>query len=203
MFTEMSAAYGAGLESQLITGAGQSSLQLLGVASGTNFTAITYTSASPAGTAMWPYFGYAVGQIGDSREVPPEAWLMRTARWAWFQGAEDLQNRPFGLPSPFFLGNTDDTPDPIGGLFGLPVFLDDSIPATLGTGANQDEIICLRPSDLILLEGDFQTAVDTQVLSGSLGARLQLRNNVAAITSRYTTGTAVLGGTGFVVQSNY
>jgi hypothetical protein len=31
--------------------------------------------------------GQAVAQIGDKRYMPPEVWLMRTARWAWIASA--------------------------------------------------------------------------------------------------------------------
>ena len=59
--------------------------------------------------------------IGNNRKRPPEAWMMRTSRWAWLTSSEDGSNRPLGLSSPFFIGNTANTPDPLGGLLGWPV----------------------------------------------------------------------------------
>jgi hypothetical protein len=128
---------------------------------------------------------------------------MRTARWAWITTAEDTAGLPFGLPSPFFMGNTADTPDPVGGLLGFPVFLDDAIPATFGAGGNQDQIACLRPSDLIFFEGAPQMSVDLEALSAALGARLIYRNYAAAITSRFASGIAAIAGTGMVVASGF
>ena len=152
---------------------------------------------------MYPYFGQAIAQVGNNRLLPPECWLMRSSRWGWVTTQESTAGLPFGLPSPFFMGNDDETPDPVSGLLGFPVFLDESIPATLGAGSNQDIILCMRPTDLILLEGDVKTAVYTEVLSGSLGARMQLHQSVAAITNRYTAGISVITGTGMVTQSGF
>lgn len=192
----------AQLESQLLTGAGSALDQLTGVTNVSGITNLTYTSGSPTGSAMWPYFGQAIGQLADARRQPPECWLMRAARWGWLGAQEDTSNRPFSL-SPFFLGSDEATPDPVAGLLGYPIFTNESLPATLGTGDDQDEIILLRPSDLILLEGQPQLVVFREVLSGSLGARIRLHQYVAAITNRYPTGIAVLGGTGMAVASGY
>jgi hypothetical protein len=83
------------------------------------------------------------------------------------------------------------------------VFLDDAIPTTLGTAGNQDAVVCLRPTDLIFLEGQPQIAVFREPLSGVLGARIQFHASVAAITNKYPTGIATVTGTGLVPQANY
>jgi hypothetical protein len=120
---------------------------------------------------------------------------------------ESTSGYPFGLPSPFFMGNTVSTPDPIGGLLGLPVFPDEAISATLGgtapSNGTQDQILCLRRSDLILFEGSFQTQVHREVLSGVLGARIQMHNYAAFIGNRYPSVIATLGGSGLVTQSGF
>ena len=64
-------------------------------------------------------------------------------------------------------------------------------------------MICLRPSDLVLLEGQPQTNVFREALSGTLGVRIQMHIRYAAVTSRYPTGISVVGGNGFAVQSGY
>ena len=210
IFMDLSEAYDAQLETNLISGIDGTSNQLLGVTQVSGVNTVTYTDGTPKGSAMWPFFGQGAAQIGNQRQKPPECWLMRTARWFWLQSQEDTATLPFGIFSPFFLGNDDDTPDPIGGLQGLPVFLDDAIasnltgnPGSFGTGGTQDAVICLRPSDLILLEGDAQTMVAREPLSGSLGARIQMHGRAAAITGRRPAGITVLGGTGFAVQTGY
>jgi len=201
LLMDMAEDYDRDVETQLLIGTGSTNNQLLGIQAAD--TSITYTDASPTGARMWPYFGQAAAQLGDSRLLPPEVWLMRTARWSWLTTQEDTAGRPFGISSPFFLGADEETPDPVGGLISWPVFLDDAIPATQGAGGNEDFITCLRPTDLILLEGPVQTAVMREPLSGALGARIQLHASVAAITNRYTAGIWVIQGTGTVVQTNY
>jgi HK97 family phage major capsid protein len=198
---DLASAQGAAIESALLTGGGSTLSQLSGVVG--QGTSITYNSGSPTATGMWTYFGQMAAQLGDARLLPPEAWLMRTARWSWLSTSADSQNRPLGISSPFFLGSDEVTPDPVGGLVSWPVFLDDNIPATLGTGANQDQIVLLRPSDLILMEGAPVTTINREPLSGSLGVRIESHTRVAAITSRYTSGIFVLGGTGCAVQSGF
>ena len=203
LFKDMTEAADADLETQLLTGLGTSYNQLLGVTNVSGITSVTYTDGSPTGGEMYPTLGKTAAQLADARFLPPEAWLMRTARWMWLLTSEDTSGLPFGVFGPGYLGSDDQTPDPIGGLLGLPVFLDEAIPATLGTAANQDEIICLRPSDLVLLEGQPQTNIYREPLSGNLGVRIQMHVRVAAITNRYAPGIAVLGGSGFVVQSGF
>lgn len=203
LLTDLTLDAGRDLEAQLINGHGTSFGELLGVVNVTGINAVAYTSGSPTGSLLYPILGEATAEIGDNRDLPPEAWLMRTARWSWIITQESTAGLPFGLPTPFFIGNDDETPDPIGGLLGWPVFCDDAIPATLGAGANQDVIIALRPSDLVLLESQPHTVVDTQVLSGTLGARIQLHTYVAAITNRYPTGISVISGTGLVIQTSF
>ncbi len=202
MFMDLSEAYDDDLEAQLLYGAGVGLSELVGVTNVPGIVSKTYTDASPTGSELWPYLAQTAAQVGDGRYRPPECWLMRTARWFWLQGSEDTATRPFGLSSQFYLGSDPNTPDPIGGLIGLPVFLDDAIPQ-LRTGADQDEIIALRPRDLILFEGEPQNLVAREPGSGSLTVRLQMHCNVAALTGRCSAGIGVLSGSGLAVQAGY
>lgn len=203
IFMDLTEAYDFDLESQLIYGIDGTSTSLRGVTQVTGINTVTYTSASPTGSKMWPYLSQLPASIGKTRRKPPECWMMTTARWCYFQGSEDAGERPFGL-SPVFIGKDNDTtPDPIGGLMGWPVFLNDAIPTNLGTGGKQDQVLCLRPRDLILLEGAPQTLVAREPLSGALGVRLQMHCNAAALTGRRPAGIGVLEGTGMTVQSGY
>jgi hypothetical protein len=200
IFMDLAQAYDFSLETQLLYGLGSAAQQLSGVVPAAG-VAVTYTDASPTGPKMWPYLAQAAAQLGDARLLPPEVWLMRTARWAWLAGSETTTGAPIVI-SPFFLGSDPDMPDPISGVMGWPVFLDDAISATLGAGGNQDQVIPIRPSDLLLFESTPQTAVIREPGSGSLSVKIQMHSYAAAIT-RYTQGVATIGGTGFVVQSGY
>lgn len=201
IFMDLSEAYDFDLETQLLSGPG--GVALVGVTQVPGINTVPYTSASPTGSKMWPYLSQVPAAIGKTRKKPPECWMMTTSRWCYLQGAEDSGERPFGL-SPVFIGKDDDqTPDPIGGLMGWPVFLNDAIPTNLGTGGKQDQVLCLRPRDLILLEGTPQTLIAREPLSGALGVRLQMHCNAAALNGRRPAGIGVLEGTGMTVQSGY
>ena len=165
-----------------------------------NIITATYTDSSPTGSEMFPFFGEAAAQLGDARGRAPECWLMRTARWSWLNTQEDTGMRPFGIPTPFFLGSADDEPNPVGGLLSFPVFADDAIPANLGSGADEDAVIAIRPSDLILLEATPVTAVMREPGSGNLSARIQMHNRVAAITNRKPAAVSVLSGSGLKMR---
>jgi HK97 family phage major capsid protein len=97
LFKDMREAYDAALEAQLVNGSGTNYqlLGLLNVTSGANgANAVTYTDASPTGPEEFPFVGQMAAKIGDNRLLPPEAWLMRTARWAWLASAEDTATMP-------------------------------------------------------------------------------------------------------------
>lgn len=201
LFTDMAESYDYSLETQLLYGLGTFAQQLPGVVPNASVS-VAYNDSSPTGAEMWTALAQAGAQLGDSRDLPLEIWLMRTARWFWIQGSESTNGYPFGI-SPMFLGAGDDsTPYPIGGIMGAPVFLDDALSPTTGAGGNQDIVVAIRPSDLIVFEGTPRTSVMLDPLSGGLGVRIQMHNYAAAIT-RYTSGIAVVAGTGFVVQSGY
>lgn len=201
LFMDLAESYDAQLELALIASTDGNPNSLTGVTQVTGINGVTYSDATPTGGAMYPYLGKCFAQIGDNRLRPPEAYMMRSARWAWLMTQEDTATLPFGLFTPFYLGSDDQTPDPIGALLGLPVFLDDAIPATQGAGANQDQIICLRPRDQLLLESEPQTLVNRERLSGSLAVGIEMHGYAAALTGRRPAGISVLSGTGLVVQS--
>jgi hypothetical protein len=208
-FKDLSSAYDNTLEQQLLIGTGsptsitaQSQLPgILNLPTGTGqqyVNKITYTDAAPTGSAMFASFGKMVAQIGDNRGLSPECWLMRTARWGWLMTSEDTALRPFEMPT--LRGPTPECP---GSLIGWPAMMDNSIPITLGTTGTQDTVIACRPSDLIIFEADPVQSTFVEVLSGTLGARIQFRNYVAAITGRYPTGIAYLTGSGCIPVSGF
>lgn len=203
VWKDLTASYDAALEAQLIYGSGTGG-QLLGMTNAVGVNAVTYTDASPTLSEVWTFLGQMAAQIGDNRNLPPEVWLMRTARWSWIASSEDSSLRPIVIPQPLGMQPPDPrTATPVLTINGWPVYCDDSIPATLGATANQDEIVACRPSDFLLFEGDPITNVYTEVLSGNLMARIQLRNYAAAIVGLYASGIAVLNGSGMVVQSGF
>jgi hypothetical protein len=210
-FTAMEARYGYKLELQLINGVGATTPQgsgnnqLLGILNNTAIptaNVITYTDATPTAAKLIqvqssPTTGGAIpqmiAQIGNNRFIPPEFWLMTTSRAAWIAQGE-ISMFPLAVSNQTGPGKFD--------LLAYPVEQDDAIPVNLGAGANQDTIICVRPTDWLICESEPKTNVFTDVLSGTLQARLQYRRYVAALL-REPTSVAYVTGTGMVVQSGF
>jgi hypothetical protein len=201
IWKDMTAGYDADLEALLLYGTGLNG-QFAGLTQLAGINSVTYTDATPTLSEMWTYFGQAAAEIGDNRDLPPEVWLMRTARWAWIGSSVDSSLRPIVPPelAPPLPPRADGA-SPVGSIIGWPVYLDDALLATQGAGANQDLVIACRPSELLLWEGEPRTAVNLDVLSGTLQARIQLRSYAAAILGRYSSGVSVMSGSGFVVQA--
>ena len=168
LFKDLTESYDADLNYQTLYGTGTNG-QFTGIGTAvTSATIVTYTDASPTFSEMYPYIGQAMATVGDNRLMPPQAWLMRTARWAWIGTSEDNSQRPMSPPKHAPALEPDDAKStPIGSMLGLPVYVTDSVSASLGSTSNQDEIFVCRPSDLMLFEGTPTTSVHLEVLSGT------------------------------------
>jgi HK97 family phage major capsid protein len=200
IWRDLTAAYDAELEEQATRGTGTNG-QILGLLNIPGIGEITYTDASPTASELYPHLGEVFGNVSDNRKLPPEVWLLRGGRWSALATGEDENKRPLSVPFDVQSPATLEV-NPVGVLLGLPVFLSESIPATLGVGGNQDAIIATRPVDSYMWESEPVLDLYKEVLSGTMQARLQLRGYVAAILGRYPTATATLTGTGLVVATN-
>jgi HK97 family phage major capsid protein len=200
LFTDLTSAYDAQLESQLTNGKGIGK-ELLGVLNVEGHNEIAYTSGSPTGVGIFKPLGETFGSVSNTRKLRAEVWLMRGGRWAWLATSEDEQKRP--LAPPIDVQSPTAPFGPVGTLLGnTGVHLSESLPSTLGAGGNQDVIIATRPSDMFLWESEPYMSVFSEVLSGTMEARIQLRGYAAFIPHRFPQSIAVLGGTGMVVQAN-
>jgi hypothetical protein len=206
IFKDLTADYDAQLETQTLTGSGNGT-EFWGLLKLQGKVEVTFTDGSPTGAKMFTVLGQLAAQIGDARLLPPEVWLMRTARWAWLGSAQDDSHMPLSVPghtppyTPIPHLFDDARPTPVAPLLGWPIYLNDAIPANLNT--NQDAVVGCRPSDLIVLESEPRTAVMFEPLSGTLQARLQLHRYAAVITGRYPSGVGTLTGTGLAVQPGF
>jgi HK97 family phage major capsid protein len=202
VFADGSAAYDAQLEALLMNGSGSNG-QFYGLLNVPNINAVTYADASPTGSELWPFLGQAAARIGNNRLLPPEVWLMRTARWAWLGGSEDAQQLPIAPPSepPEMVQGAG--PKSVATILGWPLYCADAIPATLGSTGNQDAILACRPSDVLTWESRPRLSIDYQSLSGTMQVRITVRGSAAAICGRYPQGISAITGTGTVVQSGF
>ncbi len=190
----MRAAYDHQLEVQLYTGLGTAnSQQFYGILNLTGTYSTSYTGAVTA-TTMYPYIGRTAAAVDTNRKLPMEAWLMTGQRAMWIGSSEDTATRPLALNNRNGAGEWD--------LLTYPVLTDDALPTNLGSGGNQDVIVAVRPSDSILLETPFRTAVMLDVLSGTLQARLQLHGYAACI-HRYPTAISILSGSGMIPATGF
>lgn len=207
VYRDLLSSYDAQLEAQLIAGTGTgvgSYMQIPGLSTITGTGSVSYVDASPTASEMWTSFGKAYATVSNTRKIVPQVWVMRGGRFAWLSTSEDTAGRPFDVPALGASYVADPTmPNPLGGLLGLPVFSGEAISVTQGAGANQDVVYCLRPSDMLLFEGPPVVATFSEVASGTLTGRVQLRRYVAAILGRYPSSVCTVGGTGFAVPSGF
>lgn len=188
MFKDMTESADFNIERNLIFGTGQGS-EFYGLIELPGTNTVEYVSGSPTGTGMVPEIGKALAQVGVKRRRPPTALLMNTSRFYWLVTSEDNSNRPLEFANDGFVS--------------LEVHLDDAIPQTFGTTKEQDAIFACIPEDMIFLDSPPVTAVDKDVLSGTLEVRFQLRRTVAALLGRYPSGISKLVGAGMKVQEGF
>lgn len=125
--------------------------------------------------------------MATNRFLAPSHIVMHPRRWAWFLSALDTTSRPLVVPNGNSGFNAVATAKPdaaqgvVGGLMGLDVVADPSIPTNLG-GGTEDTIIVLRAEDVWLFESTIRMRVLPDVGSGTLttpvaGLRLHLHGH--------------------------
>jgi HK97 family phage major capsid protein len=192
IFQDLTQDYDFKLEQQLVNGTGATG-QLLGVIPAAG-TTITYTDAAPTGSKLFPFLGQTIAAVANNRKVMPTAWLMSGSRLAWIATSEDSGGFPLIVQG---------MPEGPQRLATLPAYADMALPSNLGAGTNQEVIVACRPEDMLLFESEPRTTVSFEPLSNTLEARLQLHNPVAALVARRPLGTAVIQGTGLIIQAGY
>jgi hypothetical protein len=180
------------IEKAFINGAGPKYEEWWGLAELPGTNEVEYKSASPTGTAMVPKVGQCLAQVGVKRRKPSKALLMNSSRFFWLATSEDNSNRPLSI---------EDYPEsdfPNCGFASVGVYLDDAILPVYGPTKEQDFIFALRPEDMAMFDAAPITAIDLDVLSGSLEVRFLMHRTVAAILGRYPSGVSKLFGEGMV-----
>lgn len=174
-------------------------------ASGTN--AITYTDATPTVGEAYSKVGDGIQQIHTGRFLPPDKIFMHPRRWAWYTVSVDTAGRPLVLPAAQMpqnvLASMSDVISEgfVGTLQGLPVYVDPNIPTNLGAGTNEDRIIILRSSDVILFEGTPKAETFRETYAQNLSVLLRFYNYAALHSERYPKSISVVSGTGLVAPT--
>jgi HK97 family phage major capsid protein len=201
-------AYSSKIESYAINGSGANG-QPQGVLGLSGINTITYTDSTPTVAEIYPKLMDAVRQVTEAVFEPTVGYVMTARRLAWFLAAVDNSNRPLVVPSgqgpynafgvksdanPSFLDNL----QPAAYLGGLPVFVSELIPKTLGSGTNEDRIISGAFGEALIWEEPAgpRTFTFEGILSQTAGIRIQCLGYVALTWGRYPSATSVIAGSG-------
>lgn len=172
-------------------------------ASGTN--AVTYTDASPTLGELYAKVADAVRQVHEGRLLPPDKIIMHPRRWAWCLSALDSSGRP--LVTPYGPSNAPGTMGGVvsqglvGQLQGLPVYVDPNIPTNLGAGTNEDRIIVMRSSDVILYESTPRAEAFAETKAEQLSVLFRIYGYLGVFTERLPKAISVISGTGLVTPT--
>jgi HK97 family phage major capsid protein len=205
--------YNTQVNTYVVNGLGSSG-QPLGILKTSGINAITYTDASPTVPELYPKLADAVRQINENIFEPASAYVMTARRWAWMASQLDSNNRPLvvintagpfnalGLQSqgnPQYLENM----VPVGWVYGIPVYVDETIPKTDGTSTNQDTIFTAAFDEHILWEdsaGPRQFSFEG-ILSQTAGIRLEVFGYMAFTAGRYPKASSAITGTGLTAPT--
>ncbi|MEU6702540.1 phage major capsid protein [Streptomyces wuyuanensis] len=204
LLADLAADYAVKLDTFAISNNAANKRGLLNV-SGIN--AVTYTDASPTVAELYPKVADGIQLIHTNRLMPAEVILMHPRRWAWLTAQVDTQGRPLVVPSANMPANAlaamegVNSEGFVGQMQGLPVYVDPNIPTNLGAGTNEDRIITLRASDVILFEGSPRAEVFRETKADQLSVLLRFFNYAALHSERYPKSISVLSGTGLIAPT--
>lgn len=211
IYADLTSAYATALDVAIINSDGTAGTHK-GVlhASGTN--SVTYTDASPTVPEAWSKLASAKGQVGANRKLPMNLWVMTTMRWAWFIAALDSANRPLIVDDPTAAINAMGASvaenfgegQLVGTVQGTPVLVDDNLPVNLGGGTNQDDIIGLRASDLLLWEENDGMPMELlfeQTKGSNLTVTIVVYGYSGFTAERYGQAVSIISGTGLVAPT--
>lgn len=207
IFQDLIADYNMRLNLKALSGSGVG--EHLGILNVSGINAITYTDASPTLPEMYVPVAQAASKVFTGRKLAATAGVFYPPTWYWATSQQDTTGRPLIVPPQVGfnpLGNQQGLAEegPAGMLsMGVPAWLDGSMPANLGAGANETRAIIARYADLFLWEGSLRSRVLQEVLSGTLQVRFQVFSYSAFMPNRRPTSISVISGTGMIPASGF
>ena len=194
---DLASAYWSAVDSAILNSDGTGGTHL-GIRSTVGITAVTYTSASPTATELWPKLGDALQQVQIAAYAGATHFVMHPRRW-WWLASRTGTDRPFlGVEGAGDQGGT------IGGtqyfaydrqVFGVPVIVDGNIPTNISS--TQDVILCVTAPELHYWdEGGPRFIRAEQTGAGNLTIKFVLYGYSAFTAGRYPAAQATIGGTG-------
>lgn len=201
IFSDLMADYATKVDLQVLSGSNASG-QVKGIALASGINAVSYTDATPTVGEFYSKLADAIQQIHTGRFLPPTVIVMHPRRWAWFTTALDTTGRPLvSTAGQSFNGiatfNGVVSQAVVGSLQGLPVVTDPNLAINGGVGTNEDSVLVMRASDLLLWESAIKSRVLPEVGSGQLTVRLQVYGYIAFSAERYPKSVSLISGTGF------
>lgn len=178
-----------------------------GILNQSGTSVVAYTDGTPTPGELYAKIADGIQRVSTTRFLPPDKIVMHPRRWAWFLAALDSSGRPLVLPEANHPMNAVATQGGVvaqgaaGTLQGLPVYLDAVLPVNGGAGTNQDSILILRSSDLLLWESPTRIVADRISLAGQLSLQIVLWEYAAIQMGRYPTSTSLVQGTGLVTPT--
>lgn len=206
IFADLQGAYNVTLDTAVINSSTSNNKGLLQV---TGINTSTYTAATPVVSGLYPKVADAIQLIHTNIFRAADAIFMHPRRWAFILAALDNSNRPLVVPNANQPQNAAGTQSgvvaegSVGTIQGVPVYVDPNIPATLGSGTNEDRVIVVHRPDLYLWEDQGGPYLDTfrDVGSGSLTVRFRLFNYYAQCHARRPKAISAISGTGLAAPS--
>lgn len=202
VFRDLANDYATKLDMQVISGTGSNN-QVKGVRNTTGIT--TIATGADGGTDLanakiaYKKIADAIQRVHTSRYLAPEVIVMHPRRWAAFLSVFGSDDRPLITTNgPGF--NQIATLDTVaaqtvvGGMQGLPVVTDPSLPINLGTGTNEDVIHVLRASDLLLFESSVRARALQETRAEGLTVLLQIYGFLAFTAGRFPQSVVEIGG---------
>lgn len=174
---ELGADYASKLEIQLISGSGSAG-QLLGLRNvGTGSTTVTKANGSPTFQTNLAAIGDLVSQTASAYGAQPDDVLlvMSPRRFDFI-----VSKATFAVRWPVSEGN---------------IVLSPGVPTNLGAGTNQDVILALVRSEVILYQRPVRFRVYPDVGSASLTVRVSALGYAALLSNRQPAAVGILTGT--------
>lgn len=175
-------------ENAVINGAG-GPVNPIGILQTSGITATTYTDATPTAAELVQKIAACATSATTARKRRPTLIVMHSRRWFWICSQADTALQPI-----VEISTEPPLPDGpyVGTIAGLPVVLADAIPTTVG--GDQDQIILIRVSDLLLAIDDRHMQVEAMIQMPNVD--VWAGEYLVFTAGRYPSGVGVLSGTG-------
>lgn len=166
-----------------------------------SINAETYTAATATPQGLFAKLVLLATDISTTFFEWPDAFIMHGRRWGWLLAQVDGNDRPFITQySPM---NVPGTVDPshaaeglVGAIAGVPVYVDNTISTTDGSGTDEDYILSLCRQESWLFNGTPKMGVFVETLADSDQTLVRATQDVAFTAGRYPSSIAKLTGTG-------